>query len=78
MKSRIDQWLERGTANNFFKSRIYTDTFAYSTIIKWNVLPSKFKDIKGKKNFKDILKNYPLDEAENKSNTPYIYCFLYM
>ena len=62
----------RGTANNFLRPRIYTDSFAYSAICEWNELPSKIKDIKGEKNFKDSLKKYLLDKAEKKYN-PYIY-----
>ena len=63
----------RGTANNFFRPRICTDTFAYSAICEWNELPSKIKEIKGEKSFKDTLKKYLLDEAEKKYNNPYIY-----
>ena len=48
-------------------------TFAYSAISEWNELPSKIKDIKVEKNFKDSLKKYLLDEAEKKYNNLYIY-----
>merc|ERR1712121_580770 len=47
----------RGTANNFFRPRICTDTFTYSAIREWNKLPGKIKDIKSEKAFKDTLKN---------------------
>ena len=36
----------RATANNFFKPRICTNTFAYSDICKWNELLNNIKDIK--------------------------------
>ena len=70
--------MTRGTANNFLKPRICTDTFAYSAISEWNELPSKIKDIKGKKNFKDSLKMYLLDEAEKTYDNPYIYYQFYI
>ena len=63
----------RGTANNFFRPRICTDTFTYSAIREWNELPSKIKDIKSEKAFKDTLKKHLLDEAEKKYNSPCIY-----
>ena len=63
----------RGTANNFFRPRICTDTFTYSAICEWNELPSRIKDIKSEKAFKDTLKKHLLDEAEKKYNSPYIY-----
>ena len=63
----------RSTANNFFRPRICTDTFTYSAIREWNELPSKIKDIKSEKAFKDTLKKHLLDEAEKKYNSPCIY-----
>ena len=69
----VNRAVTRGTDNNFLKPRICTDTFAYSAISEWNELPSKIKDIKGEKNFKDSLKKYLLDEAEKKYNNPIIY-----
>ena len=62
----------RATANNFFKPRICTNTFAYSAICEWNELPSNIKDIGGEKNFKDCLKKYISEEAEKKENNLYV------
>ena len=63
----------RATANNFFKPRICSNTFAYSAICEWNELPSNIKDIRGEKYFKDSLKKCILDEAVVKENNPFIY-----
>ena len=36
----------RGKANNFYKPRICTETFAYTAIDDWNSLPNNVKGIK--------------------------------
>ena len=63
----------RATANNFFKPRICTNTFAYSAICEWNELPNHIKDINAEKNFKESLKKYLFEEAEKKENNLYVY-----
>ena len=47
----------RAKANNFYKPRICTETFAYSAINDWNSLPNNIKAIKSEDKFKDSLKN---------------------
>ena len=47
----------RAKANNFYKPRICTDTFAYTAIDDWNALPNDIKGIKSEDKFKDSLKN---------------------
>ena len=52
---------------------IRNNTFDYSAICEWNDLPSNIKDIKGKKNVKDRLKKFILEEAVKKENNHFIY-----
>ena len=46
----------RAKANNFYKPRMCTNTFAYSAIDEWNSLPNNIKSMKKEKTFKDSLK----------------------
>ena len=63
----------RAKANNFYKPRMCTNTFAYSAIADWNSLPNNVKTIKNENKFKESLKKTILQDARKSKENPYIY-----
>ena len=63
----------RAKANNFYKPRMCTNTFAYSAIADWNSLPNNVKTIKNENKFKESLKKTILKDARKSKENPYIY-----
>ena len=63
----------RAKANNFYKPRMCTNTFAYSAIDEWNSLPNHIKSMKNEKTFKDSLKKTILKDARKSDESPFVY-----
>ena len=63
----------RAKANNFYKPRICTETFAYIAIDDWNALPNNIKGIKREENFKESLKKSLLAAARKDDESIYLY-----
>ena len=63
----------RGKANNFYKPRICTETFAYTAIDDWNSLPNNVKEIKSEDRFKDSLKKSLLEAARKTEKSQFVY-----
>ena len=63
----------RAKANNFYKPRMCTHTFAYSAIDEWNSLPNNVKAIKNEKMFKESLKKTILMDARKLDESPFVY-----
>ena len=63
----------RAKANNFFKPRICTETFAYTAIDDWNSLPNSVKGIKIEDNFKDSLKKSLVEKARKVDKSQFVY-----
>ena len=63
----------RAKANNFYKPRMCTNTFAYSAIDEWNSLPNNVKAMKNEKMFKESLKKTILKDARKSDESPFVY-----
>ena len=63
----------RDKANNFYKPRICTETFAYTAIDDWNSLPYNVKGIKSEDKFMDSLKKSLIEAARKADKSQFVY-----